>query len=153
MKPFNLETVLKHRKRLKDQARNRFQEAQNQRNKAHDDFVNKQKEYLNLIDTITKLQHKGVVIDEHIRYQNRIEFISAELIKREETLRKKTEHLVRERNHLIKKNKEERVLKKLKERQNLEYQKFIDKKESAMLDEIAVLYRNQQDSTEPREVL
>ena len=153
MKPFNLETVLKYRKRLKDQARNRFQEAQNQRNKAHDDFVNKQKEYLNLIDTITKLQHKGVAVDEHIRYQNRIEFISAELIKRQETLRKKTEDLVRERKHLIKKNKEERVLKKLKERQNLEYQKFIDKKESAMLDEIAVLYRNQQDSTEPREVL
>ena len=117
MKPFNLETVLKHRKRLKDQARNSFQEAQNQRNKAHDDFVNKQKEYLNLIDTITKLQHKGVVVDEHIRYQNRIEFISAELSKRQETLRKKTEYLVRERNHLIKKNKEERVLKKLKETQ------------------------------------
>jgi flagellar FliJ protein len=153
MKPFNLETVLKYRKRLKDQARNRFQEAQNQRNKSHDDFVNKQKEYLNLIDTITKLQHQGVAVDEHIRYQNRIEFISAELIKRQETLRKKTEYLVRERNHLIKKNKEERVLKKLKETQNLEYQKFIDKKESAMLDEIAVLYRNQQDSTEPREVL
>lgn len=153
MKPFNLETVLNHRQRMKDLARNRFQQAQNQRNMAHADFINKQNEYLNLIETSTKLQQHGVAVDEHIRYQNRIEFVSVELVKLEETLKKKNEIVVRERNHLIKKNKEVRVLEKLKEKQNVEYQQFINKKESAMLDEIAVLHRNQQESAEPREFL
>ena len=151
MKPFHLETVLKYRRRLKDVARNRFQHAQNQRNKAHEDFVEKENEYRNLIETMTELQHHGVTVEELIRYQNRIDYVSAELLKLEETLKKKTETVVRERKHLIARNKDERVLEKLKEKQNLEYQQFIDKKESAMLDEIAVLYRNQQESAEPRE--
>lgn len=138
---------------MKDLARNRFQQAQNQRNMAHADFINKQNEYLTLIETSTKLQQHGVAVDEHIRYQNRIEFVSVELVKLEETLKKKNEIVVRERNHLIKKNKEVRVLEKLKEKQNVEYQQFINKKESAMLDEIAVLHRNQQESAEPREFL
>jgi flagellar FliJ protein len=151
MKPFQLETVLKYRQRLKDVARNRFQHAQNQRNKAHEDFVEKKNEYQNLNETITELQRHGVAVEELIRYQNRIDYVSAELLKLEETLKKKTETVVRERKHLILKNKEERVLEKLKEKQNLEYQQFINKKESAMLDEIAVLYRSQQESAEPRE--
>jgi len=151
MKPFRLDTVLKYRQRLKDVARNRFQHAQNQRNKAHEDLVAKENEYRNLIKAMTERQHNGVAVEELIRYQNRIDFVSAELQKLQETLKKKTETVVRERKHLITKNKEERVLEKLKAKQNLEYQQFIDKKESAMLDEIAVLYRNQQESTEPRE--
>ena len=121
MKPFNLETVLNHRQRLKDVARNRFQQAQNQRNIAHEGFIKKQNEHQNLIETSTELQHNGVAVDEHIRYQNRIEFVSAELVKLEETLKKKNETVLRERNHLIKKNKEGQVLEKLKEKRNSEY--------------------------------
>jgi len=90
------------------------------------------------------LEAEGMVVDEHIRYQNRIEFISAELLKREETLNKKRAIVVQERKHLIAKSKEKRVLEKLKEKQNQEYRSFINKKEAALLDEVAVLHRSQQ---------
>jgi len=144
MKPFNLESVLKYRKRLSDQARNRYQHAQNQLIEAQEAFDLKKAEYLDLIDTMVTLEAEGMVVDEHIRYQNRIEFISAELLKREETLNKKRAIVVQERKHLIAKSKEKRVLEKLKEKQNQEYRSFINKKEAALLDEVAVLHRSQQ---------
>ncbi len=153
MKPFNLETVLKYRRRLKDIAINRFQRAQLQRKEAYDAMLQKQNEYLSLIDTIETLEARGITVDEHILYSNRIEYVSEELTKRQEILRKKNETVVLERKQLIKKSKEAQVLEKLKEKQNLEYQTFINKKESAMLDEIAVLHRHQQESAETRELL
>jgi flagellar FliJ protein len=144
MKQFNLDSVLKYRKRLSDQARNRYQHAQNQLIEAQEAFDRKNGEYLDLIATMVTLEVEGIVVDEHIRYQNRIEYIRAELLKLEETLNRKRAIVVQERKHLVTKSKEKRVLEKLKEKQNQEYRSYINKKEAALLDEVAVLHRNQQ---------
>ncbi|MEE4165776.1 MAG: flagellar export protein FliJ [Desulfocapsaceae bacterium] len=149
VKPFSMGAVLTYRKRLKDQAVSSFQLAQRERNSAEEACIAKRNEYAALVDTLSKLEIEGITVDEHIRYQNRIEFVTAELIKHEETLKKKTETVLLRRKQLTKRRKEERALEKLKEKQNAEYLKFIDKKESAMLDEIALIHRGRHDSPEP----
>ena len=153
MKPFTMEAVLKYRKRLKDQAMNSFQQAQRDRNRAEQTWLQKRAEYTALIETLAELENRGVTVDEHIRYQNRIEYVSTELAGHEATLKKKTEMVILRRKQLVKRRKEERALEKLKEKRNDEYQEFIEKKEAAMLDEIALLHRYQIDSPEPNKFL
>ncbi len=153
MKPFTMEAVLKYRKRLKDQAMNSFQQAQRERNRAEQAWLLKRAEYISLVDTRAELENQGVSVDEHIRYQNRIEYVSTELAGREDTLKKKTETVILRRRQLVKRRKEERALEKLKEKQTIEYLRFIERKEAAMLDEIALLHRNQKDSHEPNTFL
>lgn len=153
MKPFSMEAVLKYRKRLKDQAMNSFQQAQRERSRAEQAWLRKRTEHTSLVDTLAALENQGVNVDEHIRYQNRIDYVSTELAGHEVTLRKKTETVILRRKQLVRRRKEERALEKLKEKQNVEYQKFIEKKEAVMLDEIALLHRNQKDSFEPNKFL
>ncbi len=148
-----MEAVLKYRKRLKDQSMSSFQQAQRERNRAEQAWLRKRAEYTTLVDTRAELEHQGVNVDEHIRYQNRIEYVSTELAELEDTVKKKTETVILRRRQLVKRRKEERALEKLKEKQNVEYLKFIERKEAAMLDEIALLHRNQKDSPEPDKFL
>ena len=142
MKPFELETVLKYRDRLKSIARNKLQEAQNVRDRVRDRLAAKESEYQELITNLNTLQAGGIDVLEHIRYENRIEFVSRDINSFKKQLEKKQELVIRERKHLIQKSKEHKALEKLKERQNADWKRWLDKKEAAMLDEIAVLHKN-----------
>ena len=140
MKPFELEAVLRYRKRLKDIAINKFEEAKKQFDLVRVKLAQANKERENLIDTLAGMQRQGVDIQDHIRFETRIEFLG-ELIKRMQgELDKKQAAVVRARNVLMQKSKEQKVMEKLKEKQNSEWRQFLDKKEAAMLDEIAVLH-------------
>ena len=143
MKPFNLETVLKYRQRLKDQAQSRFQSAQRKLAEARESLAEKQGEYQHLLNTFKKLETDGIAVDDHIRYQNRLEFVSAELEECEKEVQKKREVVILERKQLLHTSQDERVLGKLKEKQNLEYRRYVNRKETAILDEIAVLHKKQ----------
>lgn len=142
MKPFSLDVVLKYRKRQKDRARNRYQEAQNQYNTVKQELEAHQAEHLSLADELNRLHTQGVDITEHIRYENRLEVLQAEINLLNEKLKKKQEKIVRERAFLLKKSQEHKVLDKLKEKQNLEWQQYLEKKEATVTDEMAILYRN-----------
>jgi len=142
MKPFSLDAVLKYRQRLKDVARNRFQEAKNQFALTNAQYTKKKEEYLTLTSTVITLQAEGISITELIRYEDRKEFLQNEIKMLEAELKKKQEFVLRERKHLLLKSKEHHVLEQLKEKQNAQWRQFLNKKEAAMLDEIAVLYRN-----------
>lgn len=140
MKPFELEAILKYRKRLKDIAQNKFEEAKNQHRSAKAEFEKMQNESSLLVEKLSHLQIRGISIQEHILFATRIEYLKAELKLLEEELTKKQAIVIQERNFLLKKSKEERVMEKLKEKRNKEWFRFLDKKEAAMLDEIAVLH-------------
>lgn len=142
MKPFNLETVLKHRKRTKELAMNRFHQAQNRLNAVKKELEEKRLEYQCLTQRMSTLESQGISVEVHIRYQHRVEFITETIIGLEKKLKKHNEIVIREQKHLLKKSKEQKVMQKLKEKQNAEYQSFINKKESAILDEMAILHRN-----------
>ena len=61
-----------------------------------------------------------------------------------ETLKKilieKEANVLRERENTIKRSKERKVMEKLKEKQNATWQQYLNKKEAALLDEIAVIF-------------
>jgi len=142
MKPFSLDVVLKYRKRQKDRARNRYQETQNQYNMVKQELEAQQAKQVSLVNELGQRHLQGVDITEHIIYENRIELLQAEIDQLKEKLKKKQEKVVRERTFLLKKSQEHKAMDKLKEKQNLEWQQYLEKKEATMTDEMAILYRN-----------
>ncbi|THB72576.1 MAG: flagellar export protein FliJ [Desulfobulbaceae bacterium] len=142
MKPFSLHAVLRYRERLRDIARTKFQDAQNEHARVLKNRSVKQQEQTILIETLEFKQAEGIEIKDHILFENRIALLQEEIIQLDRELKRKQEVLVRERNYLLEKSKEKRAMERLKEKQDDAWNKHLDKKESAMLDEIAVLYRN-----------
>lgn len=140
MKPFELEAVLKYRKRLKEIAQHKFEEAKKHYNDVKVQLATKTANAQSLADTLQELQKAGITIEDHILYETRISLLRSEIESLEKQLIKKHEQVIRERKILMQKSKEQRVLEKLKEKQNRAWLQFLDKKEAAMLDEIAVIY-------------
>lgn len=139
MKPFSLDTVLNHRQRLLNLARGRFAEAQSEYNEVKAQVEQCVAERGGLIDTLAEIQRSGIDIDEHIRYVNRIDLLKTELERLHRRLRKKHDIVLRERAHLLQKSKEHRVLERLKQRQDAQWQQFLDRNEAKLLDEVAIL--------------
>lgn len=142
MKPFELDAVLKYRKRLLDIAKNKYNEAQKQYNTVRKQYDQKSQEHSSLIESLYVLQNQGMEVQEYIRYERRIELLKSEVARLNERLKKKQEMVVRERNHLLQKSKEHQVMEKLKEKQNAAWRQHLNKKETAMLDEIGVMFKN-----------
>ena len=142
MKPFSLETVLKYRNRLEDIAKNRLFEAQTERQQVQDKLTEEQTNYANLVETLNRLQSEGIEILEHIRYEDKIQFSKNRIVAIKKTLAEKTARVVVERELLIQRGKERKIMEKLKEKQNIAWREYLDKKEAAMLDEIAIIFHN-----------
>lgn len=140
MKPFSLDTVLKYRKRLEDIAKNRLHEAQTARQMVQDRLAAEEQEYAGLLATLDRRQFEGIDILELIRYEEQIMFSKNRIAAIRKTLDDKIARVVEARELLIRRSKERNVMEKLKTRQNQAWQNYLDKKEAAMLDEIAVLY-------------
>ena len=140
MKPFELEAVIKYRKRLKDIAINKFEEAKKQFDTARSILAETKQNRETLITALVDMQRQGMDIQDHIRYETCIDFLSEEIKRLETELNRKQDAVVRARANLMKKSKDEKVMEKLKEKQNAEWRQFLEKKEAAMLDEIAVLH-------------
>jgi flagellar FliJ protein len=140
MKPFSLDSVLNYRVQLEKIAKNRLFEAEKKRAEA---LVRLQKEetiFRTLISDLAERQSQGMDVDEMIRYEERITLVKSEVDNLRTTLAEKEKAVLRERENTIHKSKERKVMEKLKERQNDAWQQYLDKKEAALLDEIAVIF-------------
>lgn len=139
MKPFSLNNVLAYRKRLEDIAQNRFFEAK----KVHLLVEQKLAEENGILSDLTgqseHLQTEGVNIIELIRYEERILQIKANILAIAKNLAEKAEIVKREHQNLINRARERQIMERLKERQDRAWAAYLDKKETAMLDEIAIL--------------
>ncbi len=139
MKPFTLENVLAYRKRLEDIAQHRFFEAQ----KVHQQVEQKLAEESNVLAVLShcseRLQLEGVIITELIRYEERILQVKANVKAITKTLAEKAEIVFRERQNLINRANERQIMERLKDRQNKAWRAFLERKETIMLDEIAIL--------------
>ncbi len=139
MKPFSLDSVLTYRKRLEDIAQYRFFEAK----KVHQQVEQKLSEESNILVELSRrsehLQSAGVNITELIRYEERILQVKANVKAIAKTLAEKAEIVSREHQNLINRANERQIMERLKERQNKAWTAFLNKKETIMLDEIAIL--------------
>lgn len=142
MKPFSLETVLKYRKRLEDIAKNRLFEAQSEKMQVQEKLLEEENGYAQLLETIDRRQSEGIDILDLIRYEDHIHFSKNRIIAIKKTLAEKIARVAAEREHLIQRSKERKIMEKLKEQQNKNWREYLDKKEAAQLDEIAIIFHN-----------
>ena len=142
MKPFSLDTVLNYRKRLEDIAKNRLFEAQSELHKVQEKLTQEETSYAELIITLERRQTEGMEILDLIRYEDQILFTKNRIIAIKKTLAEKISRVAAEREHLIQRSKERKIMEKLKEKQNASWREHLDKKEAALLDEIAIIFHD-----------
>jgi flagellar FliJ protein len=142
MKPFTLQNVLAYRRRLEDIAQNRLFEAKKIQQQVEKRFAEENDILSELTHCSENLQSQGIAITELIRYEERILQVKANVRAIAKTLAEKTEIVVQEHNNLISRAKDRQIMERLKEQQNRAWKTFLDKKETAMLDEIAILHHD-----------
>ncbi len=142
MKPFALDTVLKFRQQLENQAKNELFASRQQRESVEMLLNTAKIEYKNLLLEFEVLKNEEIAIEALIQMDSRISFAKKHLIDLEKLLAEK--RVVEQKAHtlLVRRTKEKKVLEKLKQTQNAQWQHYLNKKEAAMLDEIAILRHN-----------
>ena len=139
MKPFAFKTVLSYRKRLEDSAQQRLAEAR----KVYDAIQKKLHEEKHALSELIKktelLQREGVNISELILYEDQIARFKSNVKAIEKNLSDKAEIVQQEQQNLIRRAKDRQIMEKLKEHQDIAWRAYLDKKEVAMLDEIAII--------------
>lgn len=142
MKPFSLNVVLDYRKRLEDQAINKLFEARKEKKKLEEKILLKEKSYQIFLENRDDIQNDGCSILDLITIEAKIDFTIKQIKELKTVLSNKEAYVQRAHQTLLKRSKDKQVLEKLKDKQNIEWHKYLNKKEAAMLDEIAILRHN-----------
>lgn len=139
MKPFTLDTVLDFRKQSEDIAKNALIKAQQAEAVVIKQLREKEAESSSLISSLDAMMQQGMAVEDHILFEQRIAYVANQLTEIRSALDERKQLVERRKQILIAKSKERKIMEKLKEKKNAAYQKYLDKKEAAVLDEIAVL--------------
>ncbi|MEN8189989.1 MAG: flagellar export protein FliJ [Thermodesulfobacteriota bacterium] len=142
MKPFRLDSVLKHRKRLEEQASARYTRAKLDLEEARSRLHKSQQERMGLADQLKKKQLEGIDCGELVRYETHILFLKGQIAELENLVNRKQQITESKHRDLINRSKDRKILESLKEKQNSQYRTYLDKKETALLDEIGVVYHD-----------
>ncbi len=95
-----------------------------------------------LINTLEEKQQYGMLAQELARFEERIHYNQTQLVLLKKTFDKKRAVAEIKRKLLLEKAKDHKVLDTLKIRQNRSWKSYLEKKEAAMLDEIAILHHD-----------
>lgn len=96
----------------------------------------------NLILTLEEKQKRGMLALELARFEERIVYGRTQVQLLKNRLEEKHKIVKRRRKKLLEKARDHKVLNTLKEQQNKAWKSYLDKKEAAMLDEIAILHHD-----------
>ena len=138
-KPFTLEAVLNYRKRLEDIAKNRFFEAKKIHSIIQEKLVSEKKNLTSIILECEAFQAKGVEITTLILFEEKISSAHKNIIAIEKNVQEKAKLVEQEKTNLLQRSQEYQVMQRLKVEQNTSWQHHLDKKEAAMLDEVAIM--------------
>jgi flagellar protein FliJ len=141
-KPFKLDSVLSFRKRQENIAQEKFIQAKLAAEKASQAVDAARQDLKHLIVTLEEKQVSGILSLELARFEDRIQYGRNQLQLLKNTLEEKHNIAQKKRKLLLEKAKDHKVLKTLKEQQNKSWKDYLDKKEAAMLDEIAILHHD-----------
>lgn len=139
MKPFAFHTVLAYRKRLEDIAQQRLAEARKIRDAVQQKLREEKNNLSLLIETTDSLQTEGVNITELVRYEEQILRVKSNVAAIEKNFSDKAEIVRKEQQNLLRRAKDRQIMERLKEHQDTAWKSYLDKKEIAMLDEIAII--------------
>jgi flagellar FliJ protein len=138
-KPFTLETILKHRKRQENLAQERLVQAQLAFNRAVETMDEVKRDLTGLILLLEKKQLEGIYAKDLEQFEERILYCREQLVLQKKNVSEKQKILENRRLMLLNRSRDHKALDTLKEKQNLAWRTYLDKKEAAMLDEIAIL--------------
>lgn len=138
-KPFKLDTILKYRKRQKTQAQEKFAQAQIAFNKAVLTLETKKRSLNSLIESLKIKQETGILVNDLSRFEERIQYEREQLLLQQKSVAEKQKAANDRRQKLLEKSRDHKALNTLKKQQNLAWHSYLDKKDAAMLDEIAIL--------------
>lgn len=142
MKPFSLHAVLSYKERLEDIAKNRLVKALQAEQQVMARLSEQQELYADLANTSARRQNEGMPITELISYEEHLQYVKGRILSLQIELSKRHEKVEAERTNLLKRSKEKQAMEKLMEKQNVAYRHYLDKKEAALLDEIAIIYHD-----------
>jgi len=139
MKPFSMHAVLKYRKQLEDSAQQALYRALETEARLKEALLQTEKELTELYVDLQRDQEQGTTVDRLRLFESRIDLVRQELETRQNELAKQQAQVVKKRQMLVKRSKDKKIIEKLQEQQNDAYARFMEKKQLAILDEIAVL--------------
>lgn len=143
MKPFTLHAALNYRQQLEDTAATELGKAQRHLHQQQVLLRDAEEKYRSLLATMEDLQTEGVSIEELLRFENRLQWLKEQRVKLAKDV-ETAEHTVERKRYLvISRSRDKKVLEQLKARQDSAWQRYLQKKEMAQLDEIAVLSYSQ----------
>ena len=138
-KPFTLDTVLNYRKRLEDVAKNRFFEAKKIHTIIQEKFICEKDNLSAVILECDELQANGVEITKLILFEDKISTSQKNIRAIKKNVQEKFKLVEQEKTNLLQRSREYQVMERLKVEQNASWRQYLDKKEAAMLDEVAVM--------------
>ena len=139
MKPFSMEPVLRYRKQLEDEARQKLFISRKKETEISSQLEAAQQVIANLYADQEREKTEGTTSDRLLLYENRILLERKRVAELREKLSRQQEEVARRRRRLLNAGQKKKGLEKLKEKQNMAYKRFREQQEAAMLDEIAVL--------------
>ena len=140
MQPFKLDAVIKFRKQLEDTARQNLFTALEEKAAAQAVLTRQQQDLDHLYLSLQQEKEQGTTAPRLIMLDNRIALVKEEVSTAREVVEKNQIKVENKRNALLKTSQDRQVNEKMKEKQNNTYKQFLNKKELAMLDELAVLF-------------
>lgn len=140
MQPFKLHAVIKFRQQLEDVARQKLFTAQEEEHAARTLLDRRQNELQTLYATLQQDKEQGTTVTRLIMLENRISLVQEQIIQDREILKKAQLQIQSRRKALLKASQDRKVIEKVKEKQDTSYEQYLNKKERAMLDELAVLF-------------
>jgi len=138
-KPFTLDIVLNYRKRLEDVAKNRFFEAKKIHAIIQEKLFSEKNNLTAVILECEKLQSNGVEITKLILFEEKISAGQKNILAIEKNMQEKAKLVDQEKTNLLMRSREYQVMERLKIEQNDSWRQYLDKKEAAMLDEVAIM--------------
>lgn len=145
MKSFKLQVVLEHRQRLEDQARQSLAEAIQYEQSTIRKLTDETTELAEISIEYEERQIVGIQSHEFMLYENRIEHKRQVLIELDRQLGLARELVLNSRQKLADASREKKLMEKLKEKKNLEIRKELHRKEMAQIDEVAIMFRHEDD--------
>ena len=140
MQPFKLDAVIKFRKQLEDTARQNLFTALEEEAEAQAVLIRQQQDLDHLYLSLQKEKEQGTTAPRLIMLEDRMALVKEQVSAASEVIQKAQIEVESKRKALLKTSQDRKVVEKMKEKQNNTYKQHLNKKEIAMLDELAVLF-------------
>mgnify|MGYP000136929037 CR=1 FL=1 len=137
---FKLQPVLNYRQTLEDQAKQDLGRSLQKEAELMEQIQVEEQDLGTLYRDLEALQQQGVSTDELLLYHHRISSKIEQLAHLADRMDRLRDQIVRKREALAEAARDKKLLEKLKEKKNLQFQQELKRRETAVLDEIAVQF-------------